>query len=341
VRAKTTGLKLVSGNNVKDKSCRGNPRSSAFCSLILAIVASVALATQIARRFRTQARPATLAELLRLPPATLSNLSICELNLLCANGLSAANELDIKQCLATIGSWAQHVRSETERHLYRYERNPAEFENSPGYFRMLMLAVVLAEDYGILYDPQRMGGPETVRMDDGFFADPHKVFLHGLLGRDRIGTCSSLPVLYVAVGRQLGYPLKLVATKGHLFVRWDGAGERFNVEATTRGSNRFDDDHYRHWPFEISSAEEQTEGYLQSLTPAGELSVFLSIRGSCLREAGRWLEATESFAAAARLSPKCHGYQALLADLQTTLASQTATTTTPSSPNSTDQSKRN
>jgi hypothetical protein len=268
--------------------------------------------------------------LLRLPPTTLSNLSICELNLLCASGLSAGNEPDIRQCLATIDSWAQHVRSETERHRYRYERNPAEFDNSPGYFRMLMLAVVLAEDYGIHYDPERMAGPEAARMDDGFFADPPKVFLHGLLGPERIGTCSSLPVLYVAVGRQLGYPLKLVPSKGHLFVRWEGAGERFNVEATSRGSNRFDDDHYRHWPFEISPAEEQTEGYLKSLTPAGELSAFLSTRGACLREAGRLSEAVESFAAAARLSPQCHAYQALLADLQTTLARQTTSTTLPS-----------
>jgi hypothetical protein len=313
----------VKENSVNACSSRGNKRRLAICWFILALAASVALATQFAR-FRVQAHPATLGKLLRLPPAALSNLSICELNLLCATGLSADNEPDIKQCLATIDSWAQHVRSETDRHLYRYERNPAEFDNSPGYFRMLMLAVVLADDYGVHYDPERRGGPEAARIDDGFFADPRKVFLHGLLGPERVGTCSSLPVLYVAVGRQLGYPLKLVPTKGHLFVRWEGAGERFNVEATSRGSNRFDDDHYRHWPLEITPAEEQTEGYLQSLTPAAELSAFLSIRGSCLREAGRLPEAAESFAAAARLSPQCHGYQALLADLQTTLARQTA-----------------
>jgi hypothetical protein len=232
------------------------------------------------------------------------------------------------------------VRSETERHLYRYERNPAEFENSPGFFRMLMLAVVLAEDYGVHYDPQLMGGPETVSMNDGFFADPAKVFLQGLLGPERVGTCSSLPVLYVAVGRQLGYPLKLVTTKGHLFVRWEGAGERFNIEATSRGSNRFDDDHYRHWPFEITEAEERTEGYLQSLTPAGELSVFLSIRGMCLRETDRLPEAVESFAAAVRLSPQCHGYQALLADLQTALATRIASAAR-SSPNPADQKNPN
>jgi hypothetical protein len=302
---------------------------------VLALAASLALASQFARRFGAQPHPATLRELLLLPPAGLSNLPICELNLLCAGGLSPGNEPDVKQSLATIDSWAQHVRSETDRHLYRFDHNPAEFENSPGYFRMLMLAVVLAEDYGVHYDTQRTAGPETARMDDGFFAAPRKVFLHGLLGPERVGTCSSLPVLYVAIGRQLGYPLKLVATKGHLFVRWEGTGERFNVEATSRGSNRFNDDHYRHWPFEISPTEEQTEGYLQSLTPAGELSAFLSIRGMCLREAGRLSEATDSFAAAARLSPQCHAYQALLADLQATVARQTASTTSPS-PNSAD-----
>jgi len=45
-----------------------------------------------------------------------------------------------------------------------------------------MLAVVLTEDYGVHYDPQRRAGPASSRMDDGFFRDPRSVFLHGLLG---------------------------------------------------------------------------------------------------------------------------------------------------------------
>lgn len=42
-------------------------------------------------------------------------------------------------------------------------------------------------------------------------------------------------MLYVAIGRRLGYPLKLVECKGHLFVRWEDAKERFNIEGTSRG----------------------------------------------------------------------------------------------------------
>lgn len=125
-----------------------------------------------------------------------------------------------------------------------------------------------------------------------------------------------MPVLYVAVGRELGYPLKLVTTKGHIFVRWEGGGERFNVEATGQGLNRFEDEYYRHWPFEVIPAEEAAEGYLKSLTPPEELAAFLSIRGMCLREAGRKQEATESFAAAVRLAPGCQSYGQMLASLE-------------------------
>jgi hypothetical protein len=54
-----------------------------------------------------------------------------------------------------------------------------------------------------------------------------------------------MPVLYVAQARRLGYPVSLVTTKGHLFDRWEGRGERFNVECTGHGMNRYDDAHYR------------------------------------------------------------------------------------------------
>jgi len=251
----------------------------------------------------------TLGVLIALPPESLDTPGIARMNLLCQQGLSGAGDLDINRALNLVDQMAARVRSETKRHLYRFERNPGEFENSKGFFRMVMMGVVLTEDFGIHYNPQRGIAPGETRPDDGFFADPRMVFLSGLLEPGREGTCTSLPVLYVAVGRQLGYPLKLVATKGHLFVRWEGGGERFNIEATGRGVNRFEDNYYRHWPFEINAAEEAAEGYLKSLSPTEELAVFLSIRGMCLRESGQLAQAAESFAAASRLSPGTRSYQ--------------------------------
>jgi len=285
---------------------------------------AIALAIHFGRNAGFEAQPTTLEELLQLSPDRLSQVPLGRMDLLCASSLEAANEPNLEQCMTSIGIWAEHVRSETERHWYRFERDPAQFENSKGFFRMLMLAVVLTEDYGVHYDPRRTGGPANSRMDDGFFSEPRSVFLHGLLGPDRIGTCSSLPVLYVAIGRHLGYPLKLATTKGHLLVRWEGEGGRFNVEATGRGLNRFEDEYYRHWPFEISATEEAAEGYLKSLAPPEELAVLLSVRGMCLREAGRLPEAVEGFDAAVRLAPGCQGYQRMLSSLQAALSRQPA-----------------
>jgi hypothetical protein len=269
------------------------------------------------------AKFADLLGLLNIGRQDLIAGKIAEVNLLCAQGLSGADNLQLSALLGTLDRMAERVKSETDRHWYRFQRNPAEFENSEGFFQMLMLSVVLAEDFGIHYDEACKSDPAKTSAADGFFAHPEDVFLHGLLGPNRQGTCSSMPVLYVAVGRELGYPLKLVTTKAHLFVRWAGAGERFNIESTSHGLNRFSDEYYRHWPFDITPAEEAAQGYLKSLTPPEELAVFLSIRGMCLRESGKISEAADAFSAAARLAPGCQAYRDMQANLERKFRSPT------------------
>ena len=263
---------------------------------------------------------ASLPTLLALPPERLSGLDIARMNLLCAQGLPGAEDLDVEPSLAALDGMAARVRAETARHRYRFKRSPSEFENSEDFFRMLMLAVVLVEDFQVSYVPGKRGTAVEARQGDGFFADAQDVFLHGLTGGKHQGTCSSLPVLQVAVGRRLGYPLKLVTTKGHLFVRWEDRRERFNVEATGQGVSRFSDEYYRHWPLETREAEVAAEAYLRSLGAADELAVFLSIRGMCWREAGRYGEAAESFRAAARLAPGCRSYRLLAEECSRTLS---------------------
>jgi hypothetical protein len=129
-----------------------------------------------------------------------------------------------------------------------------------------------------------------------------------------------MPVLYVALGRRLGYPVFLVPTKGHLFVRWDGRSERLNLEATGRGMNHYDDEHYRQWPFPLSDQEIAENGYLRSMTAGEEAAAFLAIRGACWQENGRWREAREAYAAAAKLAPGCRLYDQLAAGSGTLVA---------------------
>jgi len=274
-----------------------------------------------------------------LPASQLTSLDIARMNLLCAEGLPGAEGLDVDGCLEALDRWAAHAKSETERHLYKFHANPAEFENSEGYFRMLMMSVVAYEDFGIRYNPEKISSPIDLNPDDQFFRDSRDVLLHGLLGHRRMGTCSSMPVLYVALGRRLGYPLKLVTTKAHLFIRWDSPTEKFDLEATGKGMTKYDDSHFKIWPFPLSDQEINENAYLKSLSPAEELSVFLSIRGECLTESGNLAEAAKSFEAAYRLAPDWRGNQVLLAAARDRLASRSNAVVLPNSAGSLDGDK--
>jgi hypothetical protein len=123
-----------------------------------------------------------LETLLDLPNSALHRVDIGRMNLRCAQGLRGTDGFVLDTSLLELDEMAARVRSETERHLYRFQKNPGEFEGSEGFFRMLMLAVVLAEDFGVRYAPSKVGTAADARMGDGFFADAQDVFLQGLLG---------------------------------------------------------------------------------------------------------------------------------------------------------------
>ena len=248
--------------------------------------------------------PRTLDQLLALSPGDLARCDIALLNLLCAEGLGPSNSLYTDEALRRLDLMAGRVRMETDRHLYRFKDRPEEFNRSEGQFRMTMLATVLQQDFKVRYNPARITEVGDFEPNERFFADARDGFIHGLLDDRRMGTCASLPVLHVALGRRLGYPLKLVATMNHLFVRWEGEKDRFNMDATGEGFHAYDDQHYREWPFPIMPQEEREFGYLQSMAPAQELSVFLGLRGHSLMVAGKPAEAIASHTAALRYAPE-------------------------------------
>ncbi len=46
---------------------------------------------------------------------------------------------------------------------------------------MLMMAILLYEDFAVRYNPARMRTPDAIAPDDHLFADPRDLFLHGPL----------------------------------------------------------------------------------------------------------------------------------------------------------------
>ena len=153
---------------------------------------------------------------------------IAEVNLNLARGLPGSDNIDVQQYLRRLDTWFRLVAEKTDRWLPRFHRSPAEFDGSLPKFRMMALVTVLQRDLGVRYDPACREGSYCA-------LDPHTLFIHGLLD-GRGGTCATMPVLYIAIGRRLGYPLHLVHAGEHFFVRREEpGGERFNIEATSMG----------------------------------------------------------------------------------------------------------
>lgn len=255
------------------------------------------------------AAPEALIDSLLEIPRVPSNTDIGFLNLATAPGLPPDQRGRIvSDGLRTLDSWAASVTEQTWKNHHRYLENPGEFKNEIEW-KLAMMCTVLGQDFKVRYDPSLTSTDQQNASNEKFFANSDSVFLTGCLGESRIGTCASLPVLYVAIGRRAGYPMHLVAAKGHLFARWDdGKGTRVNLEAANAGGfTNHPDSHYRTWPFPITPKEEKSGSYLQNLNPEQTLAVFMSTRAACLRSAGKAADAISAAAAAFRLAPNLGG----------------------------------
>jgi hypothetical protein len=173
------------------------------------------------------------------------------------------------------------------------------------------MVTLLKRDHGVHYSKKQQSEIEAAVLSPR--ADSRDLFIHGPLGPAHAGGCSSIPVLIAAVARRLGYPVKLVTSGAHVLARWDGLGERFNIEASNpMGMTSEPDEHYRRRAKELARkfvpGQEKTldldsDHYFRSFTPADELAMFLGNRVICLDANGRSDEAIPLMARALMLCP--------------------------------------
>jgi len=254
------------------------------------------VATRTAPTSAARASGVSLQSVFKLPDEATAEADIARLNLECASDLPGSDNLNVETALDTLDEWVRRIRFDTDRHLYRFRENPAEYENSEPFYRMLMMTTVIQQGLGVRYNPERARNPD--------FRDSRDLFIHGLLGDSRTGTCSSMPVLSVALGRRLGYPLKLAQARSHLYVRWEHAGDKhLNFEATSQGLLMKSDEYYQDWPEPLSEGELASGAFLRALSPREELAVFLQMRGHCLEDNSRLAEAQVAYALAHQLFP--------------------------------------
>jgi hypothetical protein len=252
----------------------------------------------------------SVAQLLSLPRGELERLDVALLNMLCAQALPGAERLDVDGCLCTLDTWANAVRRYVDDGYRQFRRSPADYFHDLGFFCFLSMVTLLKHPRGIgvRYQPTAIGS------DD--FSDSRDDFLHGLLTR-KLGTCASLPVLFVAIGRRLGWPMHLAVAKRHVLCQWVAAdGTRRNLEGSCPGGgDMYPDEHYHRWPAPLTRDELASGRYLRPLTAAESLALFLETRGHCLVDNRRFKEAREAYAMAHRVAPQWSQYDGHLHSL--------------------------
>ena len=245
---------------------------------------------------------AKLRRLVAMSEAELAAIDIARLNMFCAAGLPGTERIDPAACITTLDGWSEYIRRNVERWWPGFLEAPRPGEESPGKFRMMAIATLLVRQLGVRYNLRFAQGDYDAR-------DCSNLFLHGLLiGAG--GTCVTMPVLYIAIARRLGYPVFLVKTRDHYFARWDEPGvERFNVECTCPGFFSPSDEYYCNWPSRVTEADLWHGVLLRNLGRREEFACFLCERGNCLLDHLRIPEALEAYCNAHKILPRDGGIE--------------------------------
>jgi hypothetical protein len=206
----------------------------------------------------------------------LAKVDIGAVNLACTRGLPRADAVDHADILRRVDNLAMKVGQRTERLRPRFRETG--YTSEP-FWRARAMVALLTRHLGVRYNMAKADPTTTL--------DPEDSFIHGIFVSQG-GTCASLPVLFAAVGRRLGYPIRLATvvgetpgfpghTVGHVFARWDGQDERFNIDHYDGDFISATDDDIRE-KYAVTPDTERDGGLMVSLTPQQELALFLRER---------------------------------------------------------------
>ena len=155
-----------------------------------------------------------------LSDSQLAKRGIAEINLAAAYGLPPTGKLDVPALCKKVDEWAE-VADYGIRRMWKRRSRGEHAELTGNQYRVMVMLTVLQRNLGVKYNWAFSQGEYDA-------TDSRNLFIHGPLSGHG-GTCVSMPALYAAVGRRLGFPIWIVLAKQHSFCRWEGDGERFTT----------------------------------------------------------------------------------------------------------------
>jgi len=234
----------------------------------------------------------------------LERIDVLELNLAVARQIAGLEKLDYARYRRILDGWAEQFGRWLPTAAHAFAETPEKWKHDERLFRLGMLAQFLDQQVGIAYDQaQRQAQKRGVK--EVRYTDPGDLFLHGLIDTKR-GTCANMPVLHVAMGRRLGWPVSLACVKSHFVCRYDDGQVVYNIEATDTGRGGFaagnDADYIK--TEGLSERAVASGSDLRELTAREMLGAFVALRARHFADTNRPALADRSYALSRALFPQ-------------------------------------
>jgi len=174
----------------------------------------------------------TVAQLMALSDAELEKVDLVEMSVAAAKEIPGYEKLDYQHYKQVVDGWSDDVRRWMPAAEVNFQKSPKEWRNDINFFRLGLLATYLTRERGIRYAEKYSQDQKEGK--NSKYEDPGALLVHGLIDTLR-GTCATMPVLHVAIGRRLGWPVSLASVGPHYVCRYDDGKVHYNIEATYAG----------------------------------------------------------------------------------------------------------
>lgn len=244
----------------------------------------------------------TERELLGMTDEELAQIDCILMNLIIAKGLPVLSHIEIGDYLQVVDDWGSDLARRLPLMEREFQDTPERWNNDPIFFRLGIVAwyadVVLGTGYR---EDHRERQAQTGRI---LYTEPDDVFITGVLNTRR-GTCFSLALLYVALGRRIGLPVSLACAAAHFVCRYEQGFVIHNIESTVSGKGAFaaPPDEAFFEKKEIPRIAQLCGSDLCPLTPRQMLGVFFGMRARHLENINNFPAAEPDYLLARYLFP--------------------------------------
>jgi len=229
-----------------------------------------------------------------------------DIDLALANWLIAADvpqfsDMTREAYFAALDAMTKHVRAEMKR-MQKVAEGRGQNPDDPDVRCGIFCNAIIKLRFG--YRGEFRGHDVSPARLTALYSDASNVHLAGLL-RTCQGSCVSMPLIYLVIGRRFGFPVYLVAIGKHYFIRWEEPGYRMNIETTQVDKVWVTDDDSAYVEEEGMTLEQVSGSELRNLTNREVIgTLFFARQGHLMTKNGVYeIQACMDLSRALHLAP--------------------------------------